>query len=186
MERFEFIVTPIEGLKLVKRKRIEDERGFLTRVYSENEFTREGMSKPIVQINHTMTRKAGALRGMHYQLPPYAETKLVNCLQGEIFDVSVDLRKGSATYLKWHAEVLSAENLSSLIIPEGVAHGFQALSDNCELLYFHTTAYHPDAEAGLNARDPKLGIEWPLEILDISERDISHPFIDEQFAGITL
>lgn len=144
------------------------------------------MHKPIVQINHTLTRLKGTVRGMHYQLPPYAEIKMVSCLHGEVFDVAVDLRKGSPTFLQWRGEVLSAANRRSLLIPEGFAHGFQALSGDCELVYLHTASHRPDAEGGLNVMDPALAIAWPLAIGEVSERDGNHKLIEKDFQGIVL
>ena len=126
------------------------------------------------------------MRGLHFQYTPHAETKLVSCLQGEIFDVAVDLRRDSPTFLHWHGVVLSAQNRKSLLIPEGFAHGFQTLSEDCELIYLHTVAYHPEAEGALNVTGPKLGIAWPLAITEISERDRNHKLIEQDFQGIIL
>jgi dTDP-4-dehydrorhamnose 3,5-epimerase len=186
MARFEFIPTPLAGLTLVQRTVIEDPRGFLSRFYCADEFRAAGLTKPITQINHTLTRNKGAVRGMHFQYPPHAETKLVSCLQGEVFDVAVDLRRDSPTFLHWHGVRLSAQNRQSLLIPEGFAHGFQTLTEDCELIYLHTAAYHPESEGALNIADPKLGITLPLAIADISERDRSHKTIEQDFQGITL
>ena len=146
MSRFDFTPTALPGLQLLHRKVIEDQRGFLSRFYCAEEFAVAGIIKPIAQINHTLTRKRGAVRGLHFQHPPHAETKLVSCLRGAIFDVAVDLRSGSPTFLQWHGEILTATNLKSLLIPEGYAHGFQALTEDCELIYLHTAAHHPEAE----------------------------------------
>jgi dTDP-4-dehydrorhamnose 3,5-epimerase len=121
---------------------------------------------------------------MHFQNSPYAEIKLVSCLRGAIWDVAVDLRHNSPTFLKWYAEKLTPENYRALLIPEGFAHGFQTLDDDCELLYFHSSPYKPTAESGVCATDPKLGIVWPLEISELSQRDSSHPLIADQFKGI--
>jgi dTDP-4-dehydrorhamnose 3,5-epimerase len=186
MAWFDFIPTPLAGLLLVQRTAITDSRGFLSRFYCADEFCAMGVTKPIAQINHTLTRQQGAVRGLHFQHPPYAETKLVSCLHGEIWDVAVDLRQDSPTFLHWHGERLSAENRSSLLIPEGYAHGFQALTPNCELLYLHTEAYHPEAEGGLSVIDPRLAITWSLPITDLSSRDANHPFISPNFQGIVL
>lgn len=186
MSRFDFIPTPLTGLKLVQSRVIEDHRGFLSRFYCADEFRLAGINKPIVQINHTLTRKKGAVRGLHFQRLPHAEIKMVSCLRGEIWDVAVDLRRDSSTFLQWHGEILTASNHKSLLIPEGYAHGFQALTVDCELIYLHTAAYHPEAEGALNVADPRLGISWPLPINDLSERDRSHPFISSSFQGIVL
>lgn len=186
MARFDFIQTPLNGLLVVQRKAIEDYRGFLSRFYCTDEFQEAGINKPIAQINHTLTRSKGAIRGLHFQNPPHAEAKLVSCLQGEIFDVAVDLRRGSPTFLQWHGVILSAQNRRSLLIPEGFAHGFQTLTEDCELIYLHTAYYHPEAEGALNVTDPRLSIVWPLTTTDISERDRNHKLIKQDFQGITI
>ena len=186
MARFDFISTPLTGLTLVQRKAIEDQRGFLSRFYCADEFREAGLQKPIAQINHTLTRSKGAVRGLHFQYPPHAEAKLVSCLQGEVFDVVVDLRCGSPTFLQWHGVKLSALNRQSLLIPEGFAHGFQTLTENCELIYLHTASYQPEAEGALNVRDPKIGIAWPLTMAELSERDRNHKLIEQDFQGIKL
>lgn len=186
MARFDFIDTPLQGLIGVQRKLIEDSRGFLSRFYCADEFCEAGLNKPVVQMNHTLTRAKGTVRGMHYQNTPYTEAKLVSCLNGEVFDVAVDLRHNSPTFLKWHGVILTEKNRHSLFIPEGFAHGFQALSDDCELIYLHTNTYHPESESALNVNDPKLNIQWPMTITDMSERDKSHPFVEDSFQGIAL
>jgi len=184
--RFLITDTTINGLKIIQRQSLDDNRGSLTRLYCVNDFQSMGISKSISQINQTITYKTGTVRGFHYQKPPYAEIKLVSCLKGEVFDVAIDLRKDSPTFLQWHSERLSEENQKSLLIPEGFAHGFQALTDDCELLYLHTTPYQKTFESALNVLDPALGIKWPLKISEISERDHSHSMITREFQGITL
>ena len=186
MQRFDCDDAPLTGLKIIQRKAIEDNRGFLSRVFCAEEFSHFGFGKSVSQINQTLTCQKGVVRGMHYQLPPHAEIKLVNCIKGEIFDVAVDLRRDSPTFLHWHGEVLSEKNKRSLLIPEGFAHGFQTLADDCELLYLHSTAYTPDAEAGLNPLDSKISIKWPLTISEMSDRDQSHPMLEAGFKGIVL
>lgn len=186
MARFDFIPTPLAGLTVVQRKAIEDQRGFLSRFYCADEFREAGLTKSIAQINQTLTRSRGAVRGLHFQYPPHAEFKMVSCLKGEIFDVAIDLRRGSPTFLHWHGVILSAQNRQSLLIPEGFAHGFQALTADCELIYLHTAAYHPEAEGALNVADPKLGIVWPLATTEISDRDLNHKLIEQDFQGISL
>lgn len=186
MPRFDCIDTQLTGLKILQRKPIEDARGFLSRFFCAEEFNQFGFSQLISQINHTLTRRKGAVRGMHYQKLPHAEIKLVSCLKGEVFDVAVDLRKNSPTFLHWHGEVLSETNQRSLLIPEGFAHGFQTLTADCELVYLHSAPYMKDAEAALNVTDSKLNIAWPLNITEISERDVSHPMIKEDFEGIVV
>lgn len=184
--RFEITETPLSGVSVVARKSIGDARGFLCRIYSADDLAPLGLEEGISQINHTLTSRKGTVRGMHFQHPPHAETKLVSCIRGEIFDVAVDLRRGSSGFLQWHGEVLSAKNGHALLIPKGFAHGFQALTDECELLYLHSANYERSAEGAVNAVDPKLGIDWPLAISEISERDRDHAMIAPEFDGIDL
>lgn len=186
MSRFTITETGIEGLRLVRRQRLGDERGFLSRLFCAEELAPAGWRKPVAQINHTWTQARGTVRGMHFQHPPHAEMKLVTCLRGAVWDVGLDLRAGSATFLQWRAVELSADNGNALLIPEGLAHGFQALTDDCELLYLHTEPYAAQAEDGLSATDPALGIEWPLPIALQSERDRHHPGIAPEFTGLDL
>ena len=183
-QRFDFIETPLAGLVRVDRKPAIDSRGFFSRFFCEKEFREIGFTEPVAQMNHTLTRNKGTVRGMHFQNPPHTESKIVSCIRGEILDVAVDIRKGSPTFLMWHAEVISAKSHASLFIPNGFAHGFQALAADCELLYIHSAAYAPGAEGALNALDPALAIDWPLEVTELSERDSSHPMLDSQFEGI--
>jgi len=184
LSRFAITDLPAAGLKRITRQRLGDERGFLARLFCSEELAVAGWRRPIAQINHTYTAKRGTLRGMHYQRPPHAEMKLVSCIRGEVFDVAVDLRAGSPTFLQWHAETLSADNGRALLIPEGFAHGFQTLSDDCEMLYLHTAAHTPDAEGGLRVDDPRLGITWPLPVAEMSARDRAHPLLTPRFAGM--
>jgi dTDP-4-dehydrorhamnose 3,5-epimerase len=181
---FRLSETSLPGVMLLERGRIEDARGFLSRLFCSEELVAAGFDTPIAQVNHTLTRRRGAMRGLHFQHPPHAEIKVVTVLEGEVFDVAVDLRRGSPTFLRWHAEVLSAANNRSLLIPRGFAHGFQTLTENCQLIYFHSAAYAPRAEAGLSGVDPALGIRWPLDCTDVSPRDLAHPMIDSSFKGI--
>lgn len=186
MSRFELSPTPLAGLQVVQRLRLGDSRGFLARVFCADELRMAGWTQPIAQINHTLTARRGTVRGMHFQRPPHAEMKLVSCLRGEVWDVAVDLRQGSPTFLQWHAQTLSAENGRALLIPQGFAHGFQALSDGAEMLYCHSAAYNSGAEDALNPRDAKLAIDWPLVIGEISERDAGHAFIGDHFEGVLV
>lgn len=184
MSRFEIHDLPLQGLKRVIRRCHADPRGFIARIFCDTELLEAGWRTPIRQINHTRTVRSGAIRGMHYQSPPCCEMKLVSCLRGEVWDVAVDVRAGSSTFLCWHAERLSADNLHALLIPEGFAHGFQALTDDVELLYCHSAAYAPASEAALNPFDPRLGIAWPLPVTDVSERDQKRPMLTEEFEGV--
>jgi len=186
MSRFEFCDTPLLGLKVVKRQVIGDARGFLSRIFCENELAAVGWSQPVSQINHTYTSLRGTVRGMHYQNPPHAEAKLVSCLNGTVLDVAVDIRAGSKTFGQHYALELSADNHTALLIPEGFAHGFQALTDHVHMLYCHSAAYAAQAEGGLNSCDPALDIKWPLEIAEISPRDKSHPMLTPDFQGLEV
>lgn len=185
-QRFVIRDTPLAGLRVLLRQPLGDQRGYLERMYCADELEALVEGRSVVQINHTYTFAKGTVRGMHYQLPPHAETKFVSCLRGEVFDVAVDLRAGSPTFLQWHAELLSAENHKTLVIPEGFAHGFQTLSEDCEMLYFHTKAYEPTAERGLSATDPHMQIQWPLPVGGLSPRDLAHSPLDATFTGIML
>lgn len=186
MKRFTVSDLPLHGLKRVDRQPVGDARGFLARVFCADELALAGWNAPLAQINHVFTTARGTVRGMHFQRPPHAEMKLLSCLRGEVWDVAVDLRVGSPTYLHWHAEHLSADNHRALLIPEGFAHGYQTLSDNVELLYCHSAAYAPAAEDGLNPRDPRLAIAWPLPIDELSKRDAALPLFTAAFQGIRL
>lgn len=186
MGRFAVSATPLPGLVRVERQRIEDERGFLSRLFCAEELAAAGWAGPVAQINHTCTRQAGTVRGLHYQKPPHAEIKLVSCVRGRVWDVAVDLRPDSPTYLRWHGQELSADNRCALLIPRGFAHGFQVLSEEAELLYCHSSVYAPQAEAGLRPEDQRLGLDWPLPVRGLSARDAGHPLIDTRFEGVRL
>jgi len=172
------------GLTVVQRRRQEDNRGSFSRLFCATELMPAGFTLPVAQINQTVTGRRGSVRGLHFQRPPHAEDKFVSCLRGEIFDVAVDLRKGSPTFLQWHGEILSADNARSLLIPQGFAHGFQTLTDDCELIYLHSRPYAPESEGALHVSDPALAIQWPLPITEISARDQSHGFLSADFQGI--
>jgi dTDP-4-dehydrorhamnose 3,5-epimerase len=161
----------IKGVFVVHSEPFKDERGFFNRIFCQKELEAIRPGIVISQINHSMTKKKGTIRGMHYQNPPYAEMKIVRCVKGSIFDVAVDLRKNSPTLLKWHGEVLSADNMKALVIPEGCAHGFQSLEDDVELVYMSTSPYCKEAEGGVRYNDSKINIKWPLDVTVISEKD---------------
>jgi dTDP-4-dehydrorhamnose 3,5-epimerase len=184
MQRLSFEATALAGLVRVQRVRLEDARGYFSRVFCAEELAAAGWQGPVAQVNHTFTRQRGAVRGLHFQHAPHAEDKLVSCLRGEVFDVAVDLRRGSPTLLQWHAECLSAANGRALLIPQGFAHGFQCLSEDCELLYLHSRPYVQGAEGAVQVREPRLAIGWPLPITDLSDRDAAHPLLAASFTGI--
>ena len=186
MTRFTVTDLPLTGLKLIERQRLGDARGFLSRLFCSDELTVIGWHKTIAQINHTFTSQRGTIRGLHFQVPPYAEMKLVSCIRGKVWDVVVDLRYKSPTFMQWHAQILSAQNGHALLIPEGFAHGFQTLKNDCELLYMHTEVYAPQAEAALRFNDERLAIMWPLPVAEISVRDRGHPLLTSKFNGIKL
>jgi dTDP-4-dehydrorhamnose 3,5-epimerase len=178
--------TPIIDLVVVETKVFSDERGAFSRLLCEQELLQIFTHRKIVQINHSCTKSVGAIRGLHFQRSPHAEMKLVRCIKGRVFDVAVDLRLNSPTYMHWHSQELSPENNRMMVIPEGFAHGFQVLEPSSELIYFHTEFYNQDSEGGLLYDDPRLGITWPLNVTDISVRDKSHPCIDPNFIGISI
>ena len=186
MSRFVIEENSIDGLRVIHRQPIGDERGYLARMFCSDELKPIIGQRSIVQINHTLTASAGTVRGIHFQHPPHAEMKLVSCLRGEVFDVAVDLRQGSPTFLQWRGEILNEDNHRAFCIPEGFAHGFQTMTDDCEMIYLHTTAYAPDAEAGLNALDPRLDIAWPMPVAERSARDQQHAMLTSDYRGLSI
>lgn len=174
-----FTPLPIAGAFRVDLERREDARGFFARFYCAEEFGAQGLCTDWAQMNTSLSRRAGTLRGLHFQRPPAAEAKLVRCLRGAIHDVLVDLRTGSPTYGHWHAERLDDDNRAMLYIPEGCAHGFQTLTPDTELFYMHSAPYSPAQEGGLHHADPTLAIDWPLPITDLSERDARFPMLND-------
>ena len=178
--------TPLQDAFIIEPEPFKDDRGLFARIFCQQELQHILHNKNIVQINHSLTRQKGALRGMHFQYPPKSEIKMVKCLRGSIFDVMIDLRRDSSTFLKWHGEVLSAENMKMMYISEGFAHGFQTMEENCELLYLHTEFYSQEHEGGVRYDDPKVGIKWPLDVTDISEKDKKHVLLKNGFQGIKI
>ena len=178
--------TALPGVLLVDTAPVVDQRGAFSRYFCDRELAAPLGQRRIVQINHSRTREIGAVRGLHYQHPPHAEMKFVRCLRGRVWDVAVDLRRNSPSFLQWHAEELSPERATMLVIPEGCAHGFQVLEPDSELLYLHTAHYEKTAEGGIRHDDPLVGIHWPLAVTDLSERDRRHPLLDHAFQGITV
>jgi dTDP-4-dehydrorhamnose 3,5-epimerase len=177
--------TALRGVVVVETTPVADQRGAFARFFCERELGAIIKDRRIVQINHSLTSAVGAVRGLHYQRPPHAEMKLVRCLKGGVWDVAVDLRAGSPTFLQWHAEELTPGNARMLVIPEGCAHGFQVMEAKSELLYLHTAFHTPPAEGGLPHDDPRLGITWPLSVADLSDRDRRHSPIAPDFSGIS-
>lgn len=178
--------TPIADVKIVQSSPHHDARGAFTRLFCAEELRPILGHRQIAQINHSETRHAGTVRGLHFQHPPHAEMKMVRCVRGRIWDVAVDLRSESPTFLQWHAQELIPDDAQMLVIPEGFAHGFQALEPESELLYLVTAFYHPPSEGGIRHDDPRLSIAWPLPPRNVSPRDLVHPLIQEDFTGIAL
>jgi dTDP-4-dehydrorhamnose 3,5-epimerase len=179
-----FIATPLEGAYIIELEPVEDERGFLARTFCREEFARVGLSTEIVQMNHSFTKQKGTVRGMHYQVAPACEAKLVRCVAGKVHDVMVDLRMDSPTFLSSYGVELFQVAGRMVYIPAGFAHGFQAITDNAALIYCHTAPYNPECERGLRFDDPALAIKWPLPPTAVSERDRKHPYINDQFKGV--
>ena len=186
MTHFKVESLSLVGLNLIQREKKEDSRGDFSRLFCDEELSITGWESSIKQINLTNTISLGTIRGLHYQNQPSSEMKIVTCLKGAIWDVAVDLRSESDTFLEWHSEILSEENQRSLSIPKGFAHGFQSLTPNVDVLYFHSESYDAHSEAGIRYNDPAVGIEWPMQVATISERDLSHPLLNEHFKGVKL
>lgn len=174
---------PFPGLYAATFPMHSDARGAFGRLFCERELASVLAGRGVQQVNLSRTSIAGTVRGLHFQHPPHAEMKMIRCLRGRVWDVTVDLRAGSPTFLRWHAEELSAASGRMLIVPEGCAHGFQVLEPESELLYLHTACYAPQAEGGVHPLEPRLGIRWPLPVQGLSERDGAHPALAD-FAGI--
>ncbi len=179
-----FHSTFINDLYVIEPELFKDQRGWFARIFCREEFKKIGYKKEWVQINHSFTNNIATIRGMHFQIPPYSETKLVRCFSGSVYDVAIDLRKNSPTFLKWFGQEISAENKRMILIPDGVAHGFQTLTNNCELIYHHSNFYTPEAERGIKYDDPRIGIKWPLKVSDMSQKDDTYAYINDTFEGI--
>lgn len=182
-ERFELIETPMAGLHLIQRAVLGDQRGSLSRLFCPDDLAMFGWQWPVAQVNHSYSRQRGTVRGLHMQMPPHSEAKLVTCLRGAVWDVAVDLREGSKTFLQWQAVRLSSENACSYLIPPGFAHGFQTLTDDAELLYCHSHPYVAEAEFGVHYREPKLEIPWPMPVTETSRKDRHYLYLPQEFTG---
>ncbi|MDD3312405.1 dTDP-4-dehydrorhamnose 3,5-epimerase family protein [Pseudodesulfovibrio sp.] len=181
-----FEPLPLAGAHAIIPEPRGDERGWFGRFFCDEELRAVGLADPIRQINRSATRLGGTVRGLHFQRPPFAETKIVSCLRGAIHDVIVDIRRGSPTFLRWTARVLTGENREMLYVPAGFAHGFQALEDDVEIQYFVTRPYAPGHEGGLRFDDPALAIGWPLDVAVVSDKDRAHPLITDAFEGVEI
>lgn len=178
--------TKLEGALVVEQVRRSDSRGSFARFFCDRELAEIMGHRKIVQINHSVTSKKGAVRGFHFQFAPDAEMKLIRCLRGMVWDVAVDLRQNSKTFLQWQAIELCAEKNNLFVIPEGFAHGFQTLTEDCEMLYLHTAHYAPHNESGVRWDDPLLKVKWPLDVTELSDRDRDRPKLENSFKGINL
>ena len=180
-----FTPTFLQGNFVIDLKVNADDRGWFGRTFCRDTFEKEiGHTKEWKQMNHSFTKLKGAVRGLHYQIAPFSEIKLVRCVAGSVFDVVVDIRKNSPSYLQYFATELSSANKRMMYIPEGFAHGFQTLENNTELIYCHSENYNAAAESGILYNDPILKINWPLAVTEISKRDSEHTFINADFKAL--
>jgi dTDP-4-dehydrorhamnose 3,5-epimerase len=179
-----FHKTPLDGAYLIELEKRGDDRGFFARFFCQHEFAAAGLETSFVQINNSLTVAKGTLRGLHYQLPPAAEVKVVRAIKGALWDVIVDLRAGSPTYLKWFGAELTADNRSMMYVPRGFGHGFVTLTDHVEALYLDSAFYSPEAERGLRWNDKAIGIDWPAEPLEISDKDRKWPDLNPKYHGV--
>lgn len=185
MSVFKCRYASIEGVAILERTVSMDSRGQFSKLFCAKDLNEQICNRKIEQINHSCTLAKGTVRGMHYQRAPHSELKIIACLRGKVFDVALDLRPESPTFGKTISIELDAHDNLSFIIPEGVAHGFQALESNCELLYAHTQTYKPEADSGINALDPDIAIRWPLPVNNQSERDKKLPYLKEIYSKST-
>jgi dTDP-4-dehydrorhamnose 3,5-epimerase len=181
-----FAPLPLAGAHLIHLEKRGDDRGFFARLFCEHEFGQHGLITRFVQANNSLTANKGTLRGMHYQLPPAAEVKVVRCTRGALFDVILDLRPHSPTFGQWCGEELSAENRTMMYVPEGFAHGFVTLEPDTEAIYLASAPYSPTAERGVRFDDPKFGIDWPLTPTELSDKDRKWPDYDPEYHGAAL
>jgi len=180
----QFTPLSLQDAYMIELEPRGDERGRFTRLFCAKELAEIGHVKPIVNVNHSYTQKAGTIRGMHFQYPPDCEVKIVKCLRGTIWDCIVDIRKGSPTFLQWTGIELTESNHRMIYIPEGFAHGFQTLTDDVEIVYFVSNFYAPNNEAGLRYDDPRLNIAWPKNVTEVSAKDGVHPLLSDAFESM--
>ena len=170
-----FIETSLKGAYTIELEKKGDERGFFARFFCKDEFARHGLNNEVMQINNSLSTNKGTLRGMHYQLPPYQEDKIVRCLHGSLYDVIIDLRQESPTFGQWYGAELTSDNRTMMYVPKGFAHGLVTLEPNTEILYLVTQFYAPEFERGIRWNDPNFNIQWPVEPVEISDKDRNHP-----------
>lgn len=178
--------TKIKGVSLIETSSVTDHRGSFSRWFCAKELAPVLGKRSLVQINNSKSLKAGTVRGLHFQKPPKGEMKIVRCIRGRVWDVALDLRAGSPTFLQWFGAELTPQNSCMLAVPEGFAHGYQSLEPESELLYFNTEFYDPAYEGAVHHTDPLAGIEWPLKVTDLSDRDASTPFLTADFKGFNV
>ncbi len=176
-----FTETPLRNAYTIELEKRGDDRGFFARFFCVNEYSKLNLDNKIVQINNSLSKDKGTLRGIHYQLAPKAETKIVRCIKGSLFDVIVDLRKNSRTFGKWFGAELTAENRRMMFVPKGFGHGFLTLEEDTEALYLVTEFYAPEYERGIRWNDPYFNIKWPFEPSVISDKDQNHPDFNEAY-----
>jgi dTDP-4-dehydrorhamnose 3,5-epimerase len=176
-----FVETKLKGAFVIELDMHSDDRGFFARSFCKHEFAQFGLNNSIIQINNSLSKYKGTLRGMHYQLFPKQEDKIVRCIKGAIYDVIIDMRKESETFSEWFGIELSEANRKSLYVPKGFAHGNISLVDNSELFYLTTEYYSPDFERGIRWDDPKFNIKWPIVPVEISEKDSAHPLYNPEY-----
>jgi len=178
-----FQETPLAGAYIIELEKRGDDRGFFARSFCRNEFEKAGLTTTIVQVNNSLSVDQGTLRGMHYQLSPHAETKIVRCIRGALYDVIIDLRPDSPTFGKWFGAELTAENRLMMYAPQGFAHGFITLTDDTEAFYLTNAFYAPEEERGIRFDDPRFGVVWPRTPVDVSQKDRDWPDFDPSFHG---
>jgi len=181
-----FQETPLQDAYLIELERKGDDRGFFARFFCEKEFASAGLTTGFAQVNNSLSAKKGTLRGMHYQLQPSAEVKVVRCIKGALWDCIADLRPDSPTFGKWFGAELNEDNRAMMYVPRGFAHAILTLSDNTEALYLVSDFYNPQTERGLRYNDPWLNIEWPIDPVEISAKDAAWPDFDRDFHGVDL
>lgn len=179
-----FIETPLQDARLIQLEKRGDDRGFFARTFCTQEFERAGLVSKFVQMNNSLSAKKGTLRGMHYQLAPHGEVKVVRCIKGAIWDCIADLRPDSPTFGKWFGVELTAENRDALYVPRGFAHAILTLEHNTEVLYLVSDFYAPAAERGVRFDDPWIGVEWPIDPVELSDKDRNWPLFDPEFHGV--
>jgi dTDP-4-dehydrorhamnose 3,5-epimerase len=181
-----FHASTIRGAYTIEPERRGDDRGFFARVFCQNEFSAAGLTSEFVQMNNSLSAKKGTLRGLHYQLPPKAEVKIVRCVRGALWDVILDLRPASLTFGKSFGAELSAENRLMMYVPQGFAHAILTLTDDVEALYLVSEYYSPNQERGVRWNDAKFKVSWPIQPIELSAKDANWPDFDPQFHGVEL